>query len=98
MLIATSYPGLMQAFIILCALFCIPAGLGFLAFSRFGRRLWVVTLGLGLMSAFPSGYILAVTQFAAPGALPSSLLPLVPFTFGLLLCILSIPRKNDRNA
>ena len=39
MLIATSYPGFLRGFNILCALFCIPAGLGFYALWRFGRSL-----------------------------------------------------------
>ena len=49
------------------------------------------------MSSLPSGYTLAVTQFDLSGDSPIWLLPLVPFALGLLLCIVSIPRKNDRN-
>jgi hypothetical protein len=93
-IIATSDSGLLRGLIFLCAFFCVPAGVGYLAFWRFGRSFRFATLGLGLMTALPSGVAMTMMSFSTPDGLGISLLPLVPLLFGLLLCIISILHKE----
>jgi hypothetical protein len=96
--LGTTYPSLLRDWIIICVLFCVPAGIGFLVLWRFGRKLWAAAFTLGLMSVLPGGLTLAVIPWEATGALTNALLPLFPCLLGLLLCVLSLFHRHGRNA